>query len=180
MPDPRRLIVLAALAFATAAQAQTDTTPDDPNAHIFDPMIGTHRCAHRRTNYDTRETRTYESTWIWERDMRGNAVRDWGDHGGPNLTLRVYDPDARQWHVWYFLGGAGYYAGEWIGGLTEDGRMIFRFENVDYSERPVTSELEYTNVTEDGFDWQSTDIYNDTGERFVDWRISCRKVRDEA
>lgn len=159
------------------AQAPILAEAEDPAAMAFNAMIGTHQCVHNRTDYETREVTTSETTWTWEYDMGGYAVRDWNVPGNPSLNLRLYDPQTRLWHVWYYLAGDGYYAAEWVGGPEGD-RIVLRYYDVDYHERPVDSVLEYYNISEDGFEWQSRDIYKDTGEEFEDWHIKCTKVSD--
>lgn len=155
--------------FGRANPAQTD-----PQARIFDPMIGVHDCKHRRTDYQSGKVTEQDAVWVWSYDMNGYGVRDVYRYGpAAPASQRIYDPKKKEWHVWYFIGQNFYYAGEWIGGR-KDGRLVFE-QDTEENGRPVLSRLEYLNVTEDGFDWKSTNIDKENGEAFVDWTISCTK-----
>ncbi len=156
--------------FGAANPAQTD-----PEARIFDTMIGVHNCTQQRTNYATRETVEANGIWAWYYDMNGYGIRDHYRFGaGAPASQRVYNPETKQWHVWYFLGQGFYYAGEWVGGREGD-RLVFKKHNEKQGDRLVLSQLEYFDITETSFKWKSSNIDNLTGEVFVDWSIECKK-----
>lgn len=153
--------------------------PDRPEAaKAFDFLIGHNTCVQTRYAYPSGEETTSRFDWIGYFSHGGWAVRDEGAPGGStNLSMRIYDPAAEAWHVWYFLAQRGYYAGEWIGGAVDaaQGRIVLEKDDV-LEGRPIISRLEFWDITPDSFEWRSSNVEQD-GEAFVDWRISCEKAR---
>ncbi|MEO1202939.1 MAG: hypothetical protein AAFX10_09535 [Pseudomonadota bacterium] len=92
---------------------------------------------------------------------------------GVSASQRIYNPETQQWHVWYFIGQGFYYAGEWIGGAKGD-RLVFEKPDEKVGDRKMLSRLEYYDIDDTGFKWMSSNIDNETGEVFVDWRITCK------
>lgn len=149
-------------------------TQTDPEARIFDPMIGAHNCTHQRTDYKTRDVSEADAVWAWYYDMNGHGVRDLYRFGeGSPASQRVYNPETKQWHIWYFIGQNFYYANEWVGGADGD-RLVFEADD-EFNGREIRSRLEYYDITDTSFEWKSTNIDKETGEEFVDWTISCKR-----
>lgn len=156
--------------FGAPNPAQTD-----PEARIFDPLIGVHTCTHERTDYESRKTTTASGNWVWYYDMNGFGIRDYYRfNAGAPVSQRIYDPQKKQWHVWYFIGQGFYYAGEWIGGADGD-RLVLEKQNEKMGDRLVLSRLEFSDISDAGFKWRSINVDNETGEEFVDWEITCRR-----
>lgn len=151
--------------------------PDRPEAaKAFDFLIGQNDCVQTRYAYpDGAETRS-RASWVGYYDHGGWSVRDtFASEGGVSLNIRIYDPATQRWRVWYFLADNRYYAGEWTGGSDGD-RMVLEKDD-ELGGRPVISRLEYSDITPDGFTWISRNVDRESGEEFVDWRITCAKAR---
>ena len=146
----------------------------DPEAQIFKPLIGIHDCTHVRRSAPGAEPQTATAVWTWYYDMNGYGVRDTYryDKAAP-ASQRIYNAPTKQWHVWYFLGQGGYYAGEWVGGAS--GESIVFEQTTDVGERSVLSRLQFFDITETSFEWKSSNIDTNTGESFVGWEISCKR-----
>ncbi len=156
--------------FGLPNPAQTDS-----EARVFDSMIGAHRCRHERVDYETRKVTRAEAVWTWYYDMNGYGIRDhYRYEQGAPASQRIFNPDTRQWHIWYFLGQDFYYVGEWVGGA-EGGKLVFEKADEEIAGRLFLSRLEYYDIRKDSFKWKSTNIDNVTGDEFVDWRIECER-----
>lgn len=146
----------------------------DPEAQIFKPFIGVHDCTHIRTSAPGAEPQVSDAVWTWYYDMNGYGVRDTYRYGkAAPASQRIYNIPTKQWHVWYFLGQGGYYAGEWIGGASGENIVFEQTTNVD--DRSVLSRLQFFDITETSFEWKSSNIDTNTGETFIGWEISCKK-----
>ena len=152
---------------------QDNLTPD----RIFDRLLGEHQCNSQRIDFATGESVITQFKWIWKRDMNGKAIRDW-NVGLDSLNLRIYDRENEVWRVWYFTGGNRYSANMWTGGAVGD-QIILTIEEVPYGDRIITNQLEFSNISETGFEWLSRNIDTKSGEEFVDWRIDCFKVSNK-
>ncbi len=146
----------------------------DPEAQIFRPLIGIHDCTHIRTSAPGAEPQTSQAVWTWYYDMNGYGARDTYRYGkAAPASQRIYNAQTKKWHVWYFLGQGGYYAGEWIGGA--NGADIVFEQTTKVGERSVLSQLRFFDITETSFEWKSSNTDADSGEVFVDWEISCQR-----
>ena len=148
----------------------------DAEAAVFDRLIGAHECVSTRTNFASGESVVTPASWVWYHDMNGFGVRDVFRVGkSAPASQRVYNPQTKKWHVWYMLGQKYFFSGEWIGGGVGDD-IILEKQNEKLGDRTITSRLEFTDITDDGFEWQSGNIDPETGEQlFVDWQISCTR-----
>lgn len=186
-----RAIVISSLCFMTGSVSAVedawphDPTPEqpfgsinpaltDPEAQIFKPLIGIHDCTHVRTVAPGAEPQSAKAVWTWYYDMNGYGVRDTYryDKAAP-ASQRIYNVPTKQWHVWYFLGQGGYYAGEWIGGVS--GENIVFEQTAEAAGRTILSSLQFFDITENSFEWKSSNIDTTTGETFVSWEISCKR-----
>lgn len=106
--------------------------------------------------------------------MNGFGIRDVYRYGrAAPASQRVFDPAAKQWHVWYFLGQRNFYVGEWVGGGQGD-RIVLE-QTTEENGRPSISRLQFFEIADNSFEWSSTNIDVETREEFVDWRISCHR-----
>ena len=103
--------------------------------------------------------------------MNGNAIQD---HYRNDLyaatNIRVFDPSQDTWLVTYFR-YPNYRSGTWEGG--EEGKEIVLRRTFDYGGQAVLSELVFSNVSDEGFYWESKYVSGD--DRFVNWTSSCRR-----
>ena len=148
----------------------------DPEARIFDRLIGEHECIQKRTSWPDKKVTEGEARWVWYHDMNGFGIRDIFRFGrGAPASQRVFNPQTKQWHVWYFVGQKFYYAGEWIGGAKGD-KLVFEKPDEKLGDKTILSRLEYYDITATSFKWHSLNLDPETGENlFTDWEISCER-----
>lgn len=147
----RRAFLAALLALPALAWSQ----PQRDGSHDFDFDIGTWQTHTSRLAHPL----TGSTEW---RDMDGVSVvtKVWGGRGnlaeyradGPAghvelLALRLYDPQAGQWHIHFATPGAGALGVPGIGSY-RDGRIEF-YDQEDYEGRKILVRFAIWRITDD-------------------------------
>ena len=153
-PKTRFAVALAASVLAAAAPAQGLEPPD--GGHDFDFVIGRWQVHLRKLLHPltgSTEWITYEGTSVMRKlwDDRANmeefkvASADGRLHIDAQ-TLRLYDPDTRQWRIWLADAGHGTLSGPPTVGAFKDGRGEF-FDAEEFGGRTILVRYVWTQPT---------------------------------
>lgn len=181
-PSQHRFRVSIALPFALSCSFAAAATPAVPRdgAHDFDFAFGTWKTQVRRLKHPlsgSSEWVEYEGTSIVRRiwNGRGNTVEL--DVSGPagrieGLSLRLYNPQSRQWSLNYASSTSGMLGVPTVGAFANrrgefydhepiDGRMVL-VRNVITDDTPRSIRFEQAYSTDGGKSWETNWVAIDT------------------
>ena len=152
-----------------------------PQTGDFAPLIGSSECISETRTPDGSWNKPVSMIWKFKYIMNGMAVQDEtlkedGVHSG---SIRQFNPDSSAWFVHYYSSGSAAPAlPAWKGGKNENGDIILYREQKAPNGMDGFYKINFTEITEEGFEWFGEWV--NIGETFSypAWKISCKKTDD--
>jgi hypothetical protein len=157
-------LVVAALFAATLVSAQTTGTPAKTEAtaaqpdgqHDFDLLVGTWKANLKLRVHPLSGSNTwveYEGTQITQKIWGGRAILDEFSAHSPStnkdvegLTVRLYNPESRQWSIYWATAKKGAFSLPPTVGHFTNGRGEF-YHQEDYEGRPILVRYVWSDIT---------------------------------
>jgi hypothetical protein len=155
-PNWNVTLTLQSFQAAPPPQVQRPSAVTDSQAHAFDFVRGDWRT-------DTQGRVTVRRIWGGQADLEEMATE--GLHGPrEELTLRLYDPTARQWNLYRANSADGVLEGPLIGGF-KDGRGVFYDQDTNADHTVFVRDV-YSDIAADSYRFEQA--VSDDGGRT--WR----------
>ncbi|MCB0373241.1 MAG: hypothetical protein KDD31_09555 [Muricauda sp.] len=148
----------------------------------FDDLIGTCDCKSLQYRPGVAND-TLPLLWKWKYILNGNAVQDEGWFGNDDTfqssftSIRILDPATKKWTVPFFIPQLRGDPQIWKGGREND-VIVLRKEQKSNSGDDIQSILTFSNISDDGFNWEGKIVNHTKNTSRVFWRIWCKKRRD--
>ena len=190
----RTLLVMGVVVLSVStAYAQYDFEPTSthpfgqinpeapPQLADFDPLIGESKCESVTRAADQSWNPPHDMIWRFKYIMNGMAVQDEVLRtAAPNAgSIRQFNPDSSAWYVHYYSSGAAAATlPSWEGGRNENGDIILYREQKAPNGTDGFYKINFTEISEDGFEWLGEWVSTDESFSFPTWKISCKKTED--
>ena len=179
------LLIYGALAAQPGQYEPSDKNPfglknpdAPPQLSDYDKLIGTSICKSINRNLEGVWQDTVSMKWTFRYIMDGTAIEDVTikDDGAHGMSIRQYRPDSAKWYVTYFSrNNPPNVASVWSGNATESGEILLEKNQSAPNGLKGISQLKFSKINEEGFNWEGSWIGIDTAIVFPFWRIHCVK-----
>jgi len=143
----------------------------------YGKMIGICDCKSERRTQDGGWAAPVDMTWEFRYIMNGMAVQDLtlkadGVHSG---SIRQYNTDSASWYVHYYSTAAATpQLASWSGGKQGDDIILYKEQKAP-NGMDGFYKINFTNITNKGFNWLGEWVSTDESFKHQTWRISCLK-----
>ena len=155
--------------------------PDAPKqVQDFAPLIGECECNSISRKQDQTWAEPVKMIWRWKYIMNGMAVQDEtlkedGSHSG---SIRQFIQDSSKWYVHYYSSGSpSTTLPTWEGGQNENGDVILYREQKAPNGTDGYYKLNFTNISEEGFNWLGEWVNKTETFSYPTWKIECKKIK---
>ena len=142
-------------------------------------MIGNNNCTEKRRTPGSDNWVESKRTWDAHYALNGMAIMDSGRSGNStNGNIRAFDTATGLWHVTFFSMPI-YGSGVWKGKV-EDGKIVLKQpQKAPGTDFDGISKLTFSNISNQGFNWNAEWISEDGSVVYSFWEIRCKKSTDE-
>lgn len=154
-----------------------------PQIKDYAPLIGECDCKSFARNPDQSwPEKPTEMIWRWKYIMNGFGVQDetLKADGGHSGSIRQFSQDSSKWYVHYYSNkGVTPVLSAWNGNKNEAGDIILYKPQQAPNGMDGFYKITFSNITEDGFNWEGAWV--DEGETFIfpTWKIDCKKRKNK-
>ncbi|MBO6795236.1 MAG: hypothetical protein JJ895_15125 [Balneolaceae bacterium] len=185
------LLSLFALLFCTTlsyAQYEYEPSTSHPFGQLnpkapsevgdFAPLIGESDCLSESRNQDGTWAEPMPMIWRWKYIMNGMAVQDEtlkpdGIHSG---SIRQFNADSAAWYVHYYSSSSAVpILPAWEGGKTDEQTITLYREQTAPNGIDGFFKIDFTDMTDDSFNWLGAWVSVDESFSYPTWKISCTK-----
>lgn len=146
----------------------------------FDLLIGDCTCKSVQYSAKGIPGDTIPLKWRWKYILNGNGVQDDGWYGNDTIqsaftSIRILNPQTKKWQVPFFTPNMTRNPSIWNGGKEGD-KIILRRPYKVQDSIEVVSTLTFSNISDQGFNWEGKSYFPAKKSSTVFWRIWCKKM----